>query len=83
MPPYAASLQGIINDLDRSTGQYRDDVNIKTALMSFINAIINYGPGQENLEFRLHLRFVSLWLIGQFRILNVHPFKKDFDELFV
>ena len=51
-------LQGIINDLDRSTGEYRDDVNIKTALMSFINAIINYGPGQENLEFRLHLRFV-------------------------
>ena len=51
-------MQGIINDLDRSTGEYRDDVNIKTALMSFINAIINYGPGQENLEFRLHLRFV-------------------------
>ena len=49
-------LQGIINDLDRSTGEYRDDVHIKTALMSFINAIINYGPGQENLEFRLHLR---------------------------
>ena len=55
----SSSSQGIINDLDRSTGQYRDDVNIKTALMSFINAIINYGPGQENLEFRLHLRFVN------------------------
>ena len=45
-------FQGIVNDLDRSTGKYRDDVNVKTAIMSFINAILNYGPGQENLEFR-------------------------------
>ena len=36
-------FQGIINDLDRNTGQYRDDVNVKTAIMSFINAILNYG----------------------------------------
>ena len=38
-------FQGIINDLDRSTGKYRDDVNLKTAIMSFINAVLNYGPG--------------------------------------
>ena len=50
-------FQSIINDLDRSTGKYRDDVYVKTAIMSFINAILNYGPGQENLEFRLHLRY--------------------------
>ena len=55
-------FQGIINDLDRSTGKYRDDVNVKTAIMSFINAILNYGPGQENLEFRLHLRYEFLML---------------------
>ncbi|XP_037915647.1 disheveled-associated activator of morphogenesis 1 isoform X2 [Hermetia illucens] len=57
-----ARFQGIINDLDRSTGAYRDDVNLKTAIMSFINAVLNYGPGQENLEFRLHLRYEFLML---------------------
>lgn len=57
-----ARFQGIINDLDRSTGAYRDDVSLKTALMSFINAVLNYGPGQENLEFRLHLRYEFLML---------------------
>ena len=45
-------FQGVLSDLDRSTGKYRDDVNLKTAIMSFVNAVLNYGPGQENLEFR-------------------------------
>lgn len=55
-------FQGILNDLDRSTGIYRDEVNLKTAIMSFINAVLNYGPGEENLEFRLHLRYEFLML---------------------
>ncbi|XP_022918586.1 disheveled-associated activator of morphogenesis 1 isoform X2 [Onthophagus taurus] len=55
-------FQGIINDLDRSTGIYRDEVNLKTAIMSFVNAVLNYGLGQENLEFRLHLRYELLML---------------------
>lgn len=55
-------FQGIINDLDRSTGVYRDDVNLKTAIMSFVNAVLNYGLGQENLEFRLHLRYEFLMI---------------------
>lgn len=55
-------FQGVLNDLDRSTGAYRDDVNLKTAIMSFINAVLNYGPGQQNLEFRLHLRYEFLML---------------------
>ncbi|XP_044748082.1 disheveled-associated activator of morphogenesis 1 isoform X1 [Coccinella septempunctata] len=55
-------FQGIINDLDRSTGIYRDDVNLKTAIMSFVNAVLNYGQGSENLEFRLHLRYEFLML---------------------
>lgn len=54
--------QGIVNDLDRSTGIYRDEVNLKTAIMSFVNAVLNYGPGQENLDFRLHLRYEFLML---------------------
>lgn len=59
-------FQGIINDLDRSTGVYRDEVNLKTAIMSFVNAVLNYGLGQENLEFRLHLRY-------EFLLLGVQP----------
>lgn len=55
-------FQGIINDLDRDVGKYRDEVNLKTAIMSFINALLNYGLGQENLEFRLHLRYEFLML---------------------
>ncbi|KAH8317332.1 hypothetical protein KR074_003131 [Drosophila pseudoananassae] len=55
-------FQSIVNDLDRSTYGYRDNVNLKTALMSFVNAVLNYGPGQENLEFRLHLRYEFLML---------------------
>ncbi|GFS32251.1 disheveled-associated activator of morphogenesis 1 [Trichonephila inaurata madagascariensis] len=52
----------VVNDLDRSTGLYHDEVNLKTAIMSFINAIINYGPGEDHLEFRLHLRYEFLML---------------------
>ena len=42
-------LQTVINDLDRSTGEYKDEVNLKTATMSFINAALKYGPGQVSL----------------------------------
>lgn len=45
-----------------SSGIYRDEVNLKTAIMSFVNAVLNYGQGQENLEFRLHLRYEFLML---------------------
>ena len=49
-------FQGIINDLDRSTGKYRDDVNLKTAIMSFINAVLNYGPG---MKFNISYKFLK------------------------
>merc|ERR1719195_2154961 len=55
-------FQGVINDLDKSLGRYKDDVSLKTTIMSFINAVLNYGAGAENLEFRLHLRYEFLML---------------------
>lgn len=38
-------FQTIINDLDRSTGLYRDEFSSKIAIMSFINAALRYGAG--------------------------------------
>ncbi|MEQ2250550.1 Dishevelled associated activator of morphogenesis 2 [Ilyodon furcidens] len=55
-------FQTLLNELDRSTGRYRDEVNLKTAIMSFINAVLNAGAGEDNLEFRLHLRYEFLML---------------------
>ncbi|XP_060804115.1 disheveled-associated activator of morphogenesis 1 [Amyelois transitella] len=57
-----ARFQGVVNELDRSTGAYRDDLGVKTAIMSFVNAVLNYGPGEDSLEFRLHLRYELLML---------------------
>ncbi|XP_048452619.1 disheveled-associated activator of morphogenesis 2-like [Rhincodon typus] len=62
---YAAErtrFQTLLNELDRSTGKYRDEVHLKTAIMSFINAVLNAGAGEDNLEFRLHLRYEFLML---------------------
>lgn len=38
--------QTLLNELDKSTGRYRDEVNLKTAIMSFINAVLNAGAGE-------------------------------------
>lgn len=35
-----------MTDLDKSTGRYRDEVNLKTAIMSFINAVLSKGAGE-------------------------------------
>ncbi|XP_010774733.1 disheveled-associated activator of morphogenesis 1-like [Notothenia coriiceps] len=55
-------FQTLLNDLDRSTGRYRDEVNLKTAIMSFINAVLSQGAGETSLEFRIHLRYEFLML---------------------
>ena len=31
--------------MDKSTGRYRDEVSLKTAIMSFINAVLSQGAG--------------------------------------
>ncbi|XP_023239391.1 disheveled-associated activator of morphogenesis 1-like [Centruroides sculpturatus] len=56
------SNQTLVNYLDSSCFEYKDEVSLKTAIMSFVNAIINYGPGEDHLEFRLHLRYEFLML---------------------
>ena len=38
--------QTLVNDLDCPVGDYRDEVSLKTAIMSFINAALKYGAGQ-------------------------------------
>uniref|UniRef100_UPI0037E79327 disheveled-associated activator of morphogenesis 1 n=1 Tax=Semicossyphus pulcher TaxID=241346 RepID=UPI0037E79327 len=55
-------FQTLVTDLDRSTGRYRDEVNLKTAIMSFINAVLSKGAGETSLEFRIHLRYEFLML---------------------
>ncbi|XP_066532057.1 disheveled-associated activator of morphogenesis 1 [Hoplias malabaricus] len=55
-------FQTLMNDLDRSTGRYRDEVNVKTAIMSFINAVLSQGAGETSLDFRIHLRYEFLML---------------------
>ncbi|XP_034713561.1 disheveled-associated activator of morphogenesis 1-like [Etheostoma cragini] len=55
-------FQTLLTDLDRSTGRYRDEVSLKTAIMSFINAVLSQGAGETSLEFRVHLRYEFLML---------------------
>ena len=50
----------MINDLDRTNGEDRDDVGLQTAIMSFINAALRYGPGQvgnQNFEIAQAIEF--------------------------
>ncbi|XP_040055075.1 disheveled-associated activator of morphogenesis 1 [Gasterosteus aculeatus] len=55
-------FQTLMMDMDRSTGRYKDEVNLKTAVMSFINAVLSQGAGETSLEFRIHLRYEFLML---------------------
>ncbi|XP_015832284.3 disheveled-associated activator of morphogenesis 1 [Nothobranchius furzeri] len=55
-------FQNLLRDLDRSTGRYREEVSLKTATMSFINALLSQGAGKNSLEFRVHLRYELLML---------------------
>ncbi|XP_068608354.1 disheveled-associated activator of morphogenesis 1-like [Brachionichthys hirsutus] len=55
-------FQTLLTDMDRSTGRYGDEVNLKTAIMSFINAVLSKGAGETSLEFRIHLRYEFLML---------------------
>ena len=53
---YAFPFQTLIIDLDRSNGVYRDEVGLKTAIMSFINAALKYGSGHVS----MHVEFTFI-----------------------
>ena len=36
----------MVLDLDHSTGMYREEVNLKTAVMSLLNALLCGGSGE-------------------------------------
>uniref|UniRef100_A0A3B1KHF2 Dishevelled associated activator of morphosis 1 n=1 Tax=Astyanax mexicanus TaxID=7994 RepID=A0A3B1KHF2_ASTMX len=55
-------FQMLLNDLDRSTGRYRDEVSLKTAIMSFINAVLSQGAGEVSYVRKVHLRYEFLML---------------------
>ena len=42
--PYV--FQSLINDLDCTTGDNKEEICLNTAIMTFINASLKYGPGQ-------------------------------------
>lgn len=48
---FSVFTQTLLNDLDKSTGRYRDEVNLKTAIMSFINAVLSQGAGEVSATF--------------------------------
>ena len=56
-----SSLHSIFHQIPDGCGS-REDMALKTAILSFFNAALNYGPGEEHLEFRLHLRYEFLML---------------------
>ncbi|XP_045499988.1 disheveled-associated activator of morphogenesis 1 isoform X1 [Colias croceus] len=55
-----ARFSSVVGALGR--GAARDQLPLDTALMSFVNAVLSYGPGEDSLEFRLHLRYELLML---------------------
>jgi dishevelled associated activator of morphogenesis len=70
-------FQSIMNDLDRSIGSYRDETNLKVAIMSLINALVNYGAGEDQLEFRLHLRFEFIMLGVEKTIVKLRKYENE------
>lgn len=58
LPIFSVFMQTLLNDLDKSTGRYKDEVNLKTAIMSFINAVLSQGAGEVSALLSLHLHLI-------------------------
>uniref|UniRef100_A0A8B9JM19 Disheveled-associated activator of morphogenesis 1 n=1 Tax=Astyanax mexicanus TaxID=7994 RepID=A0A8B9JM19_ASTMX len=63
-------FQMLLNDLDRSTGRYRDEVSLKTAIMSFINAVLSQGAGEVSYVRKLHTIYIKIY---EFLMLGIQP----------
>ena len=52
-------FQSLISDLCKhsESSAADQDAHFKVAILSFINAALKYGAGDDSLEFRLHLRY--------------------------
>lgn len=76
-------LQSLMNDLDCTTGDHKDEVCLKTAIMSFINASLKYGPGQVSDKRLLSKQVKSLFHDGNYDVFrhnrhNRHKFFRYF-----
>lgn len=76
-------FQYIVSELGvshRSPDEDSFEVNLKTAAMSFLNALISCGPGEDHLEFRCHLRY-ELLLLGVQPLMDELRHKFDNEDL--
>ncbi|CBY24229.1 unnamed protein product [Oikopleura dioica] len=87
-------FQSLILDLARSRKENEFEVELKTTIMTLVNALLKFGAGHETVEFRLHLRYEFLMLgivpliekLGQYENtdLNLHldffKWQRDQDE---
>ena len=71
----SCSLQIIVNELSLNHHSSEDDsfeVNLKTTIMSFLNALINCGAGEVTEEICVLLKFeiflLELTAIAQFKL---------------
>lgn len=55
-------FQSLILDLARSRKENEFEVELKTTIMTLVNALLKFGAGAETVEFRLHLRYEFLML---------------------
>lgn len=62
-------FQILMNDLSRQTRIPTADMELKTAALALINAIICAGPGRHNTNFRLHIRY-EFMMLGMGEILE-------------
>lgn len=68
---YFVPFQTLINDLDRTTGHYREEFNLKIAIMSFINAALKYGAGAVCLD-HLCVFFLNHYVFSGLRSEHLH-----------